>query len=413
MDNKALFEAALSVTSPWFIDKIQFEVEKKRLDIFINFERGAVFQSDEEGYDGEYKAYDTVDKTWRHLNFFEHECFLHCRTPRIEIDENKIRTVSPPWAGINSGFTLMFEALLVQLCSHLPVKVVSRMINETDKKIWRMLRKYVDSARESDNYADVTRVGMDETSKAKGHDYITLFVDLDKKRTIFVAEGKDSETVFEFEHDFWKHGGKAPEVTDVSCDMSPAFIKGTNDNFRNARITFDRFHIVKLINEAVDEVRRNEVKSEPLLKGSRYVFLKNEINLTKDQKDKYEQLMLSKLNLKTIRAKRIRESFQEIYNAPNEETFTLLLKKWYFWATHSRLEPIKKVAKTIKNHWDGVVAWKNSQINNGILEGLNSIIQVAKAKARGFRNTEYFKTIVYLITGKLNFEKINPHIRLV
>ncbi len=131
------------------------------------------------------------------------------------------------------------------------------------------------------------------------------------------------------------------------------------------------------------------------------------------QLQKYEELKLSGLNLKSMRAMRIRESFQDIYNAPNKETFARLLKKWYFWATHSRLEPISKAARTIKNHWDGVVAWRKSQINNGILEGLNSIVQVAKAKARGFRNTEYFKTIIHLITGKLNFEMINPHIRTV
>ena len=138
-------------------------------------------------------------------------------------------------------------------------------------------------------------------------------------------------------------------------------------------------------------------------------MLKNHHNLTKNQKDKLEELKLSKLNLKSIRALHIRENFQEIYKAFSEAEFETLLKKWYFWATHSRLEPIIKAAKTIKNHWAGVLEWKKSQINNGILEGLNSIVQAAKAKARGFRTFRNFRSVVFLLTGDLNFKARNPN----
>jgi len=408
INDKSIFEAALSIKSPWYIKNIEFDASKKRLDIHIDFQKGATFSSDEPGYEDEYGVYDTDIKTWRHLNFFEHECYLQCRTPRIKLDKNKTRRVSPPWAGVNKGFTLLFEALIIQLCRHMPINVVAKMINETDQKIWRVLDKYVESARETSDYSGHTVVGMDETSRAKGHDYITLFVDLDEKKTIFVTEGKDHETVSRFEQDFWEHNGCPENITDVSCDMSPAFIKGVREELPNAQITFDKFHIIKLINKAVDEVRRQEAKSEPLLKGTKYVFLKNECNRTPRQQETLEALKLSKLNLKSTRALHMRESFQDIYNAPTEESFVLLLNKWYFWATHSRLEPFKAVARMIKSHWDGIVAWKKSQINNGILEGLNSVVQAAKTRARGFRSTKYFKTIVYLITGKLDFSKINP-----
>jgi transposase len=407
MDNNLLFEAALAIQKPWFIDHIEFDKNKKRLDIHIDFEKGAKFSSEEKDYPGQYGVYDTEVKTWRHLNFFEHECYLHCRTPRIKLDNDKVRLVSPPWAGLNKGFTLLFEALLLQLCSQMPVYAVSRIIKETDQKIWRVLHKYVDSTRELSNYTDVSTVGMDETSRAKGHDYITLFVDLDEKKTLFVAEGKDHETVDQFENDLWLHGGSAQNITDISCDMSPAFIKGVKKNFPDAEITFDKFHVIKLINEAVDKVRKMEAKENPLLKGSKYLFLKNESNLTSKQAKQLNEIKLSGLNLKSLRALQIRESFQDIYKAPTESTFLFLLKKWYYWASHSRLDPIKEVAKTIKSHWDGVVAWKRSQINNGILEGLNSIIQAARSRAKGYRNPQYYKTIVYLITGKLDFSLLN------
>ncbi|MCP3943478.1 MAG: ISL3 family transposase, partial [Desulfobacteraceae bacterium] len=391
MDKKQLFENALSIASPWYIDRMEFDSEKKRLDIHIDFERGATFRSSDPAYEGEFKAFDTKPKTWRHLNFFQHECYLHCRTPRIKPDSGKIELISPPWEGKHPGFTLLFEALILELCTHMPVNCVSRMINENDGKIWRMLEKYIDIARLNEDFSELDSVGMDETSRAKHHQYVTLFVDLDQNRTIFVTEGKGNETVKEFADDLEAHNGDRNNIKDVSCDMSPAFIKGVNENLPEALITFDKFHILKIINEAVDKVRREEVTSQPLLLRTKYVLLKNDENLTEKEREKLEKLSLPSLNLKSIRALNIRNSFQDIYKAPTEEGFETLLKKWYFWATHSRLDPIIKAAKTIKNHWDGVIEWKRSQINNGVLEGLNSVVQAAKAKARGFRTTKYFK----------------------
>lgn len=314
--------------------------------------------------------------------------------------------ISPPWTGLVPGFTLLFEALILQLCKNMPVHQAAKLINTTDYKIWTMLDKYVELARANQDFSEVSAVGVDETSEAKGHNYISLFVDLVKKRTMFIANGKDNTTVSAFKNDLEAHSGKAENIKDVSCDMSPAFIKGVKEQLPNAKITFDKFHILKIINEGVDEVRRQEANKNPILKGCRYVFLKNEKNLTPTQKDNKEKLLLSGLNLKSMRALSIRESFQQIYRAESFETFELLLKRWYYWASHSQLTPIKKAAKTIKNHWDGILRWKESQINNGILEGLNSIVQAAKRKARGYK-TDHMKTIAYLITGGLDFKRIN------
>jgi transposase len=267
-------------------------------------------------------------------------------------------------------------------------------------------RVYIEKTGDLNDYSQVTKIGMDETSIAKGHDYVSLFVDLEKKKTIFVAEGKDNATVKAFVEDLAQHNGNPNNITDVSCDMSPAFIKGVRDNLPEAEITFDKFHILKIINEAVDEIRRIEARDNPLLKGTRYIFLKNDNNLSQVQRDTKAALQLSKLNERLFRALSLREAFQQLYAAQTENDFETLLKRWYFWATHSRLAPMKKAAKTIKNHWDGILQWKKSKINNGILEGLNSIVQAAKRKARGYK-FKHFKTIVYLITGGLDFRKVN------
>jgi len=403
MDTQKLFEVALGIDTPWYIKEVIFSEDNKRLDIYIDFNKGAEFSH--EGKDN-LKAYDTKNKTWKHLNFFEHDTYLHARVPRVKI-EDKIRLIQTPWEGIYPGFTLLYEAMVVSLAKHMPVHTIGKMTKENDNKIWDILNRYVEKVRENEEFSNVTKIGTDETSRKKGHNYISLFVDLDKKKTIFITEGKDHSTVIKFVEDLEKHGGKAENIKQVSIDMSPAFIKGFEENIPEAEITFDKFHNIKMMNSAVDKVRREEAKTMPILNKSRYVFLKNEKNLKPIEQKKLEEINLSKLNLKSLRALHIRESFQEIYKSETKEEFSILLKKWYFWATHSRLQPIIEFANTIKRHWDGVVAWASSRINNGILEGLNSMIQSAKRKARGFRSTKNLIIISYLVTGDLNFKSVN------
>ena len=405
-----LFQRALGINSPWFIKSIDFDENTKRLNIDVDFKRGATFSDHDEktGDSKSYKAYDTVNKTWRHLSFFQHECYLHARVPRIKRDDGRIRMIPPPWSGVVPGFTLLFEALLIQLCKVMPIHNISQLTGVSDYKIWRVLEVYVQAAKSNEDFSDVTILGMDETSVAKGHDYITLFVDIEKRKTLYISDGKDSKTVEDFAEVLEASNGDRKQITDVSCDMSPAFIKGVSEYLPESKITFDKFHILKIINKGVDTVRKIEAKDNPLLKGTRYIFLKNDNNLTEKQKTCKAELSLATLNLKSIRAMNIRESFQQIYKADSLESFEQLLTKWYFWATHSKLPPIIKAAKTIKNHWKGVIQWKESQINNGILEGLNSVLQAAKRKARGYKKP-HFKIIAYLLTGKLDFSKVNSN----
>lgn len=409
MDLELLFSKALGIEAPWRIVSVHFDSAKKRLDIKADFARGSTFEVTEEetGISSQHKAYDTVEKTWRHLNFFEHECYITARTPRVKTDSGCVKMILPPWSGVVAGFTMLFEALVMRLCLHTPVHQVGKIVNVEDRRLWRVLDCYVVKGQLQADHANVRAIGLDETSARRGHHYITLFVDMAERKTIHVAVGKDHRTVHEFGEEFESCNGKKTNVTDISCDMSPAFIKGVKEVFPEAQITFDKFHVIKLINESVDAVRRAETPVAPCLKGSRFALLKNEVNRTSGQQRLLESL--SKMNLKTMKALRIREAFQEIYQADTHADFELLLKKWYFWATHSRLAPIIKVAKTVKRHWDGILRWKASQINNGILEGLNSVIQAAKRKAKGYKDA-HFKTMALLLTGKFDFSLINPYL---
>ena len=409
MQLEQLFASALGIVTPWKIISVEFDSKAKRMDIRVDFERGASFEYEDRatGEKRSYKAYDKVEKQWRHLNFFEHACYLTANVPRIKPKDGGIKMILPPWSGVVNGFTMLFEALVVQICSNMPVHNASKILGVSDHKLWRVLECYVTKGLCTADNSKLSVVGMDETSLRRGHNYITLFVDMAAKKTIFITEGKDHKTVRDFTIALESSGGKRENIKDVSCDMSPAFIKGVKKEFPKAEITFDKFHILKIINQAVDEVRRAELKDQPILKGARYAFLKNEANLTAKQRVKREAL--SELSLKSIRALHIRENFQAIYKAATYEEFASYLKQWYFWATHSKLQPIIKAAKTIKNHWDGIHRWKASQINNGILEGLNSIIQAAKRKARGYK-FEHFKVIAYLLTAKLNLSSSNPYL---
>jgi len=402
---ESLFAKALKLEPPWMITKVEFDESGGVIKVFIDFPRGSLFSCPTCGK--AVKAYDTTEKEWRHLSFFQYACYLVVRVPRIDCPDDGILQIDVPWARDGADFTLLFESFAMILVREMPVNKVSQIIKVDDNKLWRMMHHYTEAAREKDDYFGVKQLGVDETSKAKGHDYVSLFVDLEKKRTIFVAEGKGSETMALFTEDFKEHQGNPHAVTDVSIDMSPAFIKGVEDNLPNAAITFDKYHIMKIINTAVDDVRKAETKEQDLLRGQKYLFLKNRENLTESQLTILKTIeSMPRLNLKTVRAYHIRENFQEIYKEKTREGFERALKKWYFWATHSRIEPIKEVAKTIRRHWSGVLRWYDSKINNGILEGLNSLVQAAKAKARGYRTFKNLKTMIYMLTGKLDYSKV-------
>jgi transposase len=399
MRDTTLMQQALGLTPPWTVVRSDFDTEARRLDVEIDFTPGSRFACPNCGA-ADCPAYDTQRKTWRHLNFFQHQAYLNARVPRVRCEACGIRQANVPWARPDSSFTLLFEAMVMTMVSAMPVAAVARIVDEHDTKLWRVVHHYVDEGRARTDASEVTRLAIDETAARRGHDYITLFVDIDQARVLFATEGKDAATVAAFAEDLAAHGGDPGAIEEVCIDMSAAFIKGVAESLPEAAVTFDKFHAVKIINDAVDQVRREEQRSRPELKKTRYAWLKNETNLSTGQHDIIDNLALS--NLKTARAYRIRLAFQEFYEQPSRQDAEAFLKKWYFWGTHSRLQPMIDAARTVKRHWDGILRWHDSKIANGLIEGINSLVQAAKAKARGYRSTRNLKAIVYLVAGKLD-----------
>ena len=395
-------QLALGITDPWVIEGVDFNAEKKRFDIYLNFPKGTKFSCPSCGTH-HCNIHDTRDKEWRHLDIFQYPTYLHVRVPRIECGQCKgIIQVNVPWAREYSSFTLLFEGMVVLMAQDMQVSHVAKRVNENDTRIWRIIKHYIKKALQKLDFSNITTFCVDETSERKGHKYITIFANKVTGYVLYVCKGKDASTVGNFFTELLSHHGNPSKITQACCDMSPAFISGITEYFVNAHIIFDKFHVMQLVNKAVDEVRRIDQVKNVLLKKTRYIWLKNPENLTEKQTELLASLRT--MELKTARAYQMKLNLQHFWSIPDRETAEAYLKKWYFWLTHSKLEPMIKVAKTIKKHWDGIMNYIDFKITNGLMEGLNSIVQTLKRSARGYRNTDNFILMIYLRCSHLKFD---------
>lgn len=405
MDMNVLFTAALGLQPPWRVTGLKFDPARKRLDIQVDFPAGSRFPCPDCGEAS--KVHDAPGHEWRHLNFFEHEAYLQARQPRTRCDKHGVKQISVPWARPGSGFTLLMEALLLELVrSGMPVAAVARLVGEHDTRLWRLLQHYVGRALQNMKLEGLAAVGLDETSRARGHRYLTLFVDLAGRRVVFIARDRDHETLTQFREWIVAHGGDPETVKELSLDMSPAYIKGAETAFPEAELTFDKFHVVALANAAVDQVRRQEQQTVPELKKSRWLWLKNE--LTQEQRAHFE--VVRQRARRTARAYHYRELLQQLYRQPDEASAHGFFTTWYRAAVRSRLAPVVRVARTLHEHSRGVLRWFRSKITNGLLEGMSSLVQASKRAARGYRNADYMATIIYLRMGKLDLRVPAPSI---
>lgn len=406
-----VFELALGLTQPWFVQEVVFDPAGRRLDIHLDFEPGGHFRCPEAGCGrDDCPAHDTHDDTWRHLNFFQHECYLHARVPRVRCPEHGVRTVSVPWARDGSDFTLLFEALCMAMMREMPVLATARIVGVHDTRLWRLLHRHVEAARAREDFSQVAKVGVDETSSRRGHHYVTQFVDLERSKTLFVTSGRDHTTVERFREDLIQHGGQPKQIREFSLDMSEAFVLGITENFEDARLTFDKYHVVQLLNKAVDEVRRQEQKTTPALKRTRYLWLKNQSRLTDEQQKQLRGLR--RRCRQTGRAYQLKLQFQEFWQQ-DPETAPEYLADWCLCVARTRLpalEPMRKLVATFLERWDGIVEWFHSRVNNGVLEAINGLVQAAKRRARGYRNERYFQAMIYMVAGKLTFPDIHSHL---
>jgi transposase len=262
------------------------------------------------------------------------------------------------------------------------------------------------TGQSKEDFSGVKRIGIDETSVKKGHDYVSFFFDLDKRKLLFGIESKDNGTIKEFVADLKKHGGDPEQITDAAIDMSKAFIKGIKEQLPNAVTTFDKFHLIKLMNDAMGKIRAEEAQQFPeFLKKTRYLFLKNPENLSPEQLERLDSMVANQCH-KSVEAYTHKLNLQNVYFAESRQEAEALLTQWHKKTSKSTIGLIQKMARTVKEHWDGILSHFESKLTSGFLEGINSLIQSAKARARGYRNPRNMISMAYLIAGKLKFNKL-------
>jgi len=402
-----LFEAALGVCSPWQVTGTDFDASAKTLTIRVDFIAGSRFAV--AGVDGQHPVHDTVMKRYRHLNFFQHECFLEVRVPRVKLPDGSVRQVEPPWAGKLSGFTLLFEALVLMLCQQMSFAAAARLVGESRHRVATICERYVDLALAQTDLSAVRELAIDETSRARGHDYITLAADAIERRVLAVAEGRSADSIGQLAVELESRGCPGEQIHSVSIDMSPAFIKGCAAHLPNARITFDKFHVIWHANAAVDRTRRIEQRTDPSLKGLRWSLLKDRSRLSAAAVADLDALIAHLTTVRTARAWAYKEQLREILERKQINVVRSMLLHWCACVMRSKVEPMKEVAAMIRHHLAGIIAWAQTRQTNGFLEALNGLFQSAKRRARGFTRLSTIRTVIFLIAGKLSFRTINPH----
>jgi transposase len=285
--------------------------------------------------------------------------------------------------------------------SEMPINKIGKLLNEDAHRLWRIFNYWIARAYTADAPSAPKKLGIDETSRRKGHNYITVAVDIDERRVIHVTEGKDKAAVKAVKDYLISKEIEIAEVKHISMDMSPSFISGAKENFPEAEIHFDRFHVVKLLNEAMNKVRQSERKEHDELKGHKYTFLKNQEKLSDKRKKELGELV--KLFPTLGEAYRLKELFNDLWDMETEEEATSFLVAWCKEVEAKGIEPFKQFSNTIKAHWTGIINFCETEINNGILEGINNKIQLAKRRARGYRCVQNFTNMIYFLCGKLKF----------
>ena len=413
MTPEKMFHELLGLGLNWVVEECVYEKETAKVVLRVKETEHLWEQERCPKCGGRVRGYDhTEPLLWRHLNCFEHECEIECRLPRGRCPScEHIYRVRPPWEGKSKHFTKEFEAFTLVLAREMPMKKVGDILKETDTRLWRLVLLHVDAAYAEADFSRVTCVGVDELSRCRGHQYVSVFADLSEKRVVFATPGKD-QTVWEcFSEALQAHHGQADKIREVSMDMSLAYMRGVADHCANAKIVFDKYHVIARVNEAVNAVRQCEMRTggwdvRQQLKATRWVWLKNPQNLSVKEQNRLARV--DQQNRCTAKAYQMRLTLQDIYLLNEVSVAKRKLRAWCRWVravARRHISPMFaemiKCTNMIEVHLDGILAHWTHRVTNGFMEGLNSVFSAVKRKARGYRSPRYLIAMLYFVAGKL------------
>lgn len=393
MNDAAIFAAALGIAAPWKLTDIDFDKDKGELRLRVSCDTGARFPCP--GGAGDVGRYDSRERTWRHLNFWQHKTYITADVPRVRCADGSIQTIDVPWASKGSGFTLMFEASVLLLMREMPVAAVAELVDEHDTRLWRLLHRHVEDWKPRIDMSQTTAICIDETASKRGHKYITLVIDASSKRLLFAAEGRDKSTISQFSDIMRKQGGDPLRITHAAIDMGNSYKGGVADNFPKAAIVYDRFHVAQWMNKAVDQVRRSEVREKKELKGTKFLWLKRHDRLSENERQMLSEFIQSRN--KTAKAYQLKTLWDDFYQQTSEDAAKGFLKAWVNAAIESKLLPMMKIACIINASWKRFTSWISTPISTAINEGTNSLVQAVRARARGYKNPTNFINICYFL----------------
>lgn len=398
----------IGVVSPWDVVSAEFNGVDK-VDVEVEYDRRSRPSAPNcPKCGGEASYYDMVEKSWRHTDMCDYICSIHGQVPRIRCRTcGCVSRVSPPWEADSIGkYTKSFEDKVVRLSKEMPVVAVCEELRLDDSTVWTILDRYVARCMSEQDLSGLDTYYVDEKAIKKGHVYLSTFLD-QKREVVFVAHGNDSKSVEEFRDHLVSKGGKVENVKHISSDMGPGYMKGARECFPDAKVTCDRFHIMQHMTDAVNAVRIREYaaltdeqeEERKMLKGQRYLFLKNYKNLDDDRKGALPSLLATFKDLG--RTYVFKESMRGFWEMPSKHDAQGYIMKWCEEARAEKIPELSKMVDTIEGVTENILNWYSSKINNGVMEAFNSVLQAFKGRARGYRSFERYRTMIYLRGSKL------------
>jgi len=417
MASSDIFTLGLGLTPPWRVIDQRLETDKQpnELHLAVAAEPSARFPCPTCGR--LCKPHDWKEMSWRHLNFFQHACFVSARVPRTDCPDHGVLRIHVPWARPDSGFTLLFEQAALLLMREMPVAAAARIIGVTDQRLWRILFFYIGRAIDRLDLSHVQAIALDETAAKRGHEYVTVFIDLDaaQKPVLFVTPGKGKECMTAFRAFLSEHGGEPTRIAEVVCDMSAAFLAAAAESFPRAAVTVDWFHVVQIFTTAVEKVRRAEAHQRTMPKGARWATLKRPEALTETQRQALDELQTG--GFATAEAWRAKERLRWVREAATAQAARWRLSHFLNHIderldevdgsenpnrTGSILDPVRDAVETVRRHASRIIRRWQSGHSNARLEALNGLFQAARARARGYRTTATFACVIYLIGAPIS-----------
>ena len=353
---------------------------------------------------------DRVERSWTDIPLGEWKVVFHYCPKEITCPTHDRLQENIPWASAYSRVTHRFEYLMLTYASVMTLTAAAGILRVATSTLSDILHKSINRARDGHKIAGLTSIGIDEISYEKGHKYATIVYDLDRSCVLWVGKGKGRETInYFFENVLGKEA--ALNITTASCDLGEAYIGAIEKYCTNATLVLDRFHVVKLLNSAVDEVRKEEWRKlsgskKKSVKGLRWLLYRHSRTRKKSQTRRLNEL--KKGNNIIYRAWVLKDEFEQIWEFKYQKCAEDFLSAWITRTLRSRIESMQTFARTMRKHFDKIVAFSKTRITNAIAEGINRIIKIVKNRASGFRNLEVFSDIIYLTVGDVDISAQIP-----